>query len=155
VLGLHVLAAPALAQDSRWRAEHDAGWSAYRAGRFAEAERRLRASEKAARALAPGDPNLATVLDHLAWVLMAEGRVDDAGAPARSALALRRKALGDGHPDVVKSLNTLAALAELEGKPEEAKALYLRELAQAEKLDGKDHTGLAKVLDNLATVHHL
>ena len=35
----------ALAQESKWQAEHDAGWQAYKQGHFSEAERRLRAAE--------------------------------------------------------------------------------------------------------------
>jgi hypothetical protein len=122
ILGLTILVAPSVAQDSLWKAEHDAGWSAYKPGRLAEAERRLRSSERAGRALSQNDPDLATVLDHLARVLIVEGKVADAQPLAKSALILREKALGEGHPDIVKNLNTLAAITEMDGELEEAKA---------------------------------
>ena len=39
----------AWAQESKWQAEHDAGWQAYKQGHFSEAERRLRAAEGVAQ----------------------------------------------------------------------------------------------------------
>ena len=39
----------AMAHGADWKAEHDAGWDAYKEGRLDEAERRLRAAEKEAR----------------------------------------------------------------------------------------------------------
>jgi len=59
----------AMAGEAEWKAEHDAGWNAYNEGCLDEAETRLRAAEKEARALGENDPRLATTLDHLAWVL--------------------------------------------------------------------------------------
>ena len=144
-----------LAQESKWRAEHDAGWQAYKDGHFTEAERRLRAAEGAAQAFGVEDPRLATTLDHLAWVLCAQEKAAAAEPLAKQALAIREKTLGGEHPDVVKSLNTLACLYDMEGKATEAKALHQRQLALAEKLQGKEHADVAAILDNLATVNHV
>src|SRR6516165_9955735 len=110
VVGLFCAVVIAQAQESRWQADHDAGWAAYKEARFADAEKMLRAAEKAARAFGENDPRLATTLDHLAWVLSADGRSAEAEKLAKSALAIRQKALGAEHPDVVKSLNTLACV---------------------------------------------
>ncbi|MGE5754956.1 MAG: tetratricopeptide repeat protein, partial [Planctomycetaceae bacterium] len=123
----------ALAQGSKWQADHDAGWQAYQEGRLDEAETRLRAAEKEAEGFGANDPRLATTLDHLSWVLCTEGKSAEAEPLAKRALALREQALGGEHPDVVKSLNTLACLYDMEGKPAEAKPLYERCLALAEK----------------------
>src|SRR6516162_6661423 len=90
----------AYAQEPRWQADHDAGWAVYKEGRFGDAEKMLRAAEKAARAFGENDPRLATTLDHLAWVLSAEGRSTEAEPLAKSALAIRQKALGAEHADV-------------------------------------------------------
>ena len=38
------------ARGQDWKTDHDAGWEAYQAGRLDEAERRLKAAEKEARA---------------------------------------------------------------------------------------------------------
>ena len=143
------------AQESKWRAEHDAGWQAYKDGQFTEAERRLRAAEGIAQAFGANDPRLATTLDHLAWVLCAQEKAAAAEPLAKQALAIREKTLGGEHPDVVKSLNTLACLYDMEGKAAEAKALHERQLALAEKLQGKEHANVAAILDNLATVNHV
>ena len=74
VLGVLVLPGISFGQATRWQADHDAGWNAYKQGRFDEAETRLRAAEKEAQAFGQNDPRLATTLDHLAWVLCAEGK---------------------------------------------------------------------------------
>ena len=45
LVGIVCLSGAAWAQESKWQAEHDAGWQAYKQGHFSEAERRLRAAE--------------------------------------------------------------------------------------------------------------
>jgi tetratricopeptide (TPR) repeat protein len=145
----------ALAQVSQWQANHDGGWQAYREGRLAEAERLLRAAETEARSFRANDPRLGTTLDHLSWVLCAEGKASEAEPLAKQALAVREKVLGPEHPDLVKSLNTLACLYGAEGKPAEAEPLYERCLALAEKTRGPGDLSVASVLDNLATVEHI
>ena len=56
VVGLALTPGVALAQGAGWQADHDAGWAAYKEGRFPEAEKRLRAAEKEARAFGANDP---------------------------------------------------------------------------------------------------
>src|SRR5262245_40837554 len=108
------LLAPATRADD-WKAEHDAGWDAYKEGKLEEAERHLVAAEKQARALGENDPRLATTLDHLAWVFCSEGLPHKGEPLAKSALALRASVFGPAHPDVVQSLNTLACIYDAEG----------------------------------------
>ena len=155
VVGLAALPGLASGQAPRWQAEHDAGWNAYKEGRLDEAETRLRAAEKEARAFGENDPRLATTLDHLAWVLCAEGKANEGEPLAKRGLAIREKALGAEHPDVAKSLNTLACLADMQGKAAEAGPLYERCLAVSEKTQGPGSPNVAAVLDNLATVQHV
>src|SRR5262249_9452182 len=107
VLGLYP-AGTAYAQEAAWKKQDDAGWAAGKEGRVTERETLRRAAEKTARAFGANDPRLALTLDHLAWDLAAEERIDEARDLARSALAIREKSLGAEHPDVIKSLNTLA-----------------------------------------------
>src|SRR4051794_8379515 len=157
IAGLAVLPglATGQAQAPKWQAEHDAGWNAYKQGQLDVAETRLRAAEKEARAFGENDPRLATTLDHLAWVLCAEGKANEGEPLAKRGLSIREKALGAEHPDVAKSLNTLACLYDMQGKAAEARPFYERCLAVAEKTQGPGSPGVAAALDNLATVEHV
>ena len=154
LVGCCAIFAPATKGDD-WKAEHDAGWNAYKAGQLDEAERHLLEAEKQARVLGDNDPKLATTLDHLAWVLCSEGKSDKAEPLAKSALAIREKALGADHPDVVSSLNTLACIYDAEGRTADARPIYARCLAAAEKAYGPEHGKVAEALDNLAAADHL
>jgi tetratricopeptide (TPR) repeat protein len=144
----------AMAQDVDWKAEHDAGWEDYKAGKLDDAERHLRAAVEAARTLGEGDPRLAQALDHLAWVLASGGRVGEAIPLARSAVAIR-EAKPEEAAALADCLNTLACLQDLRGDTEAARAIHERCLAVAEKALGPDGPGLAPILDNLATDEHL
>src|SRR5512135_580391 len=117
-----------LEHDAAWREDHDAGWKAYREARLDEAERRLRSAERKARTFGKDDPRLATTLDHLAWVLCAEGKLGEAESLAKRALEMREARLGPDHPEVAQSLNTLACLSDHAGKPEQARPLFERSL---------------------------
>src|SRR5512135_2793420 len=143
IAGVACACGAADAQEAKWRSEHDAGWQAYKDGRFAEAERLLRAAEGTAMAFGAEDPRLATTLDHLAWVLCTQGKPADGEPLAKRALAIREKVLGVDHPDVAKSVNTLACLYDMEGKAAEARAHHERHLVLTEKVQGKDHPRVA------------
>src|SRR3954464_6840117 len=108
------------ARGADWQTNHDTGWKAYQEGRFAEAEKLLRAAEKEARSYDARDPRLATTLDHLAWGFCAEGKADEAEPLATWPLTWREKVLGPEHPEVMQSLNTLACLHDAEGRTSEA-----------------------------------
>ena len=90
-------------------------------------------------------------LDHLAWVLAAEGKYIEAKGRARAALQLRRKAKSD----VADGLFTLAGILDAEGSAAQAAPLYKQCLKLTERQDGPDHPNVAAVLDNLAAVDHL
>jgi hypothetical protein len=94
VVSVTLARVPASAHAGDWQTNHDAGWKAYQEGRFEEAEKFLTAAEKEARSFGDKDPRLAMVLDHMAWVLCAEGRPQDAEPLARWALTWREKVLG-------------------------------------------------------------
>ena len=89
--GWACLPSSGFAQAQPWQAADEAGWKAYQQGRLDEADKQLRAAEQAARAFGPEDPRLATTLDHLSWVLCAEGKAAEAEPLAKSALAVREK----------------------------------------------------------------
>jgi tetratricopeptide (TPR) repeat protein len=140
----------ALAQGSKWQADHDAGWKAYQEGRLDEAETRLRAAEKEAEGFGANDPRLATTLDHLSWVLCTEGKSAEAEPLAKRALAIREQALGAEHPDVATSLETLGWLYAKQGQLGEAEPLLKRALAIYEKTLGPDHPHVARCCAKLA-----
>jgi tetratricopeptide (TPR) repeat protein len=144
LLGILVLAAPP-ARAEEPGAQHDAAWKAYKEGRLDEAEAGLRALVNDG-----GGENRALYLDHLAWVLAAEGKFAEAKGRARASLQLRRKAKSD----VADGLNTLAGVLDAEGSTAQAAPLYKQCLRLTERRDGPDSPGVAAVLDNLAAVDH-
>ena len=117
LIGCSAVFAPATKGDD-WKAEHDAGWNAYKAGQLDEAERHLTEAEKQARVLGDNDPKLATTLDHLAWVLCSEGKSDKAEPLAKSALAIREKALAPIIPTSFRaSIRSPASTTRKDGLP--------------------------------------
>ncbi|MDX2038429.1 MAG: tetratricopeptide repeat protein [Isosphaeraceae bacterium] len=138
-----------------WKAEHDAGWKAYREGRLEEAEKELRAAEKDAKAFGAEDPRFALTLDHLAWVLLAEGKSAEALTLAKAALVVREKKPGTKDEDLAASLNTVASILDHEGKTAEARPYYAKCLEVAIAGTGPENAGVAAALDNLAVADHL
>src|SRR5512135_2851202 len=110
LMGLTCTTVRAANSDAAWREDHDAGWKAFRAARLDEAERRLRSAERKARAFGVNDPRLATTLDHLAWVLVAKGKIDEAESLAKRALEMWEARQASDPLAVAQSLNTLACL---------------------------------------------
>ena len=97
------------------------GITAYRAGRYADAEplyRRALAIFESA--LGPDHPDTASSLNNLAVLLEGQGRYADAEPLFRRALAIRETALGPDHPDTASSLGNLAGLLHDQGRTEEA-----------------------------------
>ena len=89
---------------------------------------------------------MATTLDHLAWVLSAEGRLEDAEELAKAALAIREKAKGAEGDELAAACNTLACIYDAEGRLEEARAAFARSAELAEKAHGADHAARGRGL---------
>ncbi len=128
LVAMACFSAAAVAQESKWQAEHDAGWQAYKQGHFSEAERRLRAAEGVAQALGPTTCDSPRRSTTSLGFCVPRTKPPDAESLAKRALAIREKALGTEHSAVAKSLNTLACLYDMEGKTEEARLLHERQL---------------------------
>ncbi|HEU5117684.1 MAG TPA: tetratricopeptide repeat protein, partial [Isosphaeraceae bacterium] len=114
VLALAAIAALApsvlmAADDDSWRAPHDEGWMAFQDGRLSQAEESLRKAVEAASGLDASNPARSLTLDHLAWVLGAEGKYAEGEAKAQEALRLAENAPGENQESLARSLNTLAA----------------------------------------------
>jgi serine/threonine-protein kinase len=126
-------------------------------GQVAEAAPLLERAVAVRRATAPGSPELADSLEHLAWLELHRSGYDAAEALLREAIALRRRlAGGRDSPQVAAALNRLgnvlferhqasdeAHTREIEGLHQEALAIYRRR-------EGPDGPGVAASLERLA-----
>src|SRR5689334_11673783 len=102
--------------EARWTRLNTAGQAAFEqrafgTGKGADAEKSWTDALEVARRLYPpaeypdGHLNLATSLDNLCRILWPKGRVADAEAHCREALAMRRRLRQGDHADVVLSLD--------------------------------------------------
>jgi tetratricopeptide (TPR) repeat protein/predicted Ser/Thr protein kinase len=87
------------------------GLVARQRGDDAVARRRFGDALRLAREVLPADhPGVASTLENLAHLDAAQGRVREAVAGLRQALAIRHRTLGDEHPDTRRTAAALAAL---------------------------------------------
>ncbi len=142
------------ATDTGWQARFDAGWKAYQHGRYDEAADLLGSAEREAQRFPEADPRRGRVIDRLAWIDFAQGRLDAAEVRARRALAWRQEHLGAAHHDVAQSLHTLGCVLDAQGRLDEAEPLYTRALSIEEKVRGAQHPNVAALLECLANLHH-
>ena len=73
--------------------------------------------------LGPKHPGTLTCMINLAVLLQAQGRLGEAEALAREALAGMRSALGDAHPHTQVAYKILLRLLTAQGKHREAREL--------------------------------
>ena len=98
----------------------------------------------------PGDADtLSQTLDTLAQVYYAEGRLNEAEAPLREALALRKTHLGTRHALTALSMNNLGALLYQSGRYTEAAAQWQEAVPVYRDVFGPEHPDLATLLNNL------
>ncbi len=121
-------------------------------GHYVEAEApALRSVEIRERRL--GDqPELAFSLNTLGNVLWHQGRLDEAEAIHRRALALRESILPPGHTDIGQSVHNLGALRYFAGDLAEAESLWRRSAEIEEANHGPNDWNLATSLHTLAIV---
>jgi tetratricopeptide (TPR) repeat protein len=91
----------------------------------------------------------ATGLSYLALLLVAQGDLAGARPLSERALAMYEKVLGPEHPNTATSLNNLANLLRDQGDLTGARPLYERALAIREKVLGPEHPDTARSLNNL------
>lgn len=109
-LGLALWSSATFGQGVPWDTYMEAGEQAYRQGRYAEAEKALRAALNEAERFGPQDPRLAASFNNLAALYRAQGKYAEAEPLYKRALAIREKVLGPEHPAVATSLENYAAL---------------------------------------------
>ncbi len=143
----------ASAQVRLWDSYIAAGKAAYSRGDYAEAEKQNQAALNVSEGFGSQDPRLATSLNNLAVIYVAQGRYAVAESLHKRSLAIREKALGPEHPDAAQSLNNLAELYRTQGRYADAEPLYERSLAILEKTLGPEHPDVAASLNNLAALY--
>ena len=95
-------------------------------------------------------PNVSRDLNNLALLYDNLGRLDEAEALYRRALAIAEKSLGPDHPDIANRLINLGSLLRDMNRRSEAEPLLRRALKIDEKSFGPVHPNVARDLDSLA-----
>jgi len=134
-----------------WESLHQEALKLRKAGKYPQAV----IAEKKALAIAEhsvGSKHLdvASSLDNLASLYLAEGKYSQAEQLYKRSLAIREKILGPDHPDVGTSLNNLGGIYSKQGQHSKAESLFISSLAIFEKSLGPNHYAVAVSLSNLA-----
>ncbi len=98
--------------------------------------------------------DIAIAANNLGATLRAVGRLDEAEALHREALALRRTRLGDDDPVVAESLNNLASVLLDRGDQAGAEAALAESAEVRRRVLGEDHPLSVQSLNNLAVTLH-
>lgn len=98
--------------------------------------------------------DVASSMDHLAFLHEKTGDYEEAERFNRRALSMRRTLHGDEHPAVAESLNRLAGLLMHKGTYEEAEPLYRQSLTLRQRLLGDEHPEVAVTMNDLALLLH-
>jgi CHAT domain-containing protein len=98
--------------------------------------------------------NVATSLNNLAGLYLAQGKYAEAEPLHRRALAIREKVPGPEHPDGATALSYLARVYQDQGKYAEAEPLYRRALRILEKALGPEHPDMGTALQNLGLLKY-
>ncbi len=125
-----------------------------KAGNYAKAETRYRqALRLLQRSHGRQHSDVATLMNNLATLAIAQKQYDEAETLYKNALAIKEYTLGPQHPDVATALNNLANLHFIQKRYQDAKPLYQRALTLREQALGSEHPDVARTLHELAHVH--
>jgi tetratricopeptide (TPR) repeat protein len=105
------------------------------------------------RLLGNASSRLATSLNDLALLNLAQGDYARAKPLFRQALEIRKKVLGENHPDYAASLNELAMLCHARGDYVGAEALFRQAMEIWKKALGENHPDFGRSLNNLAILY--
>lgn len=122
-------------------------------GRFDEAVPLAAAAVEEARGMALGPAVLGARLENLGGALHGAGRLAEAEAVYREAIAALQQALPERTVALAVALNNFALVARDAGRSEEALALFERAVQVREQAFGPDHAELAGPLTNAARLH--
>lgn len=120
--------------------------------KYPEAETTVREALAIHRKAPGGREAEAYDLNNLASVLRRSGRLAEAEAAYRDALAAARAVFGPAHPQLTRTINNLAVVLKDEGDLAAAEPLMREALAMSRKLYGEEHPDIALQLSNLASL---
>ena len=143
---------PASAQENLWETYIKAGMEADQRGNYAEAEMQFLVALEEAENFGPEDPRLASSLNELVKLYLAQGKDATAELLLKRLLVIKEKTLGPEHFYVATSLNELAELYRAQYKYAEAEPLYKRALEIIVINLGPEHLMVATILDNYAVL---
>jgi tetratricopeptide (TPR) repeat protein len=90
------------------------------------------------------------LIDRVATMLQAQGKLVEAEALFREALDACRETLGDRHPSTLVSIGNMALLLKAQGKLVEAEALYREDLDASRETLGDRHPSTLVSINNMA-----
>ena len=126
-------------------------------GRFDDGERMLKQGigllDRSFGSNAEAAPNYDKMLNDLGNLYLDAGRLSEAEAAMRRALAVTRARSGEAHPNVAATMGNLATVLEHEARYTEAEKLYQQTLQAYERIYGPNHPTTAIGLNNLANVY--
>ncbi len=136
-----------------------AGFKAYQANEYGDAQKALEQSLAVARRLYPnadfpdGHANLSNSLNNLGFLHQAQGKYATAEALLKEALDTKKRLFKGDHTSVAIGLNNLAALYQDQGNLANAEPLYEESLAMCKRLFKDDHVDVARSLGNLGALY--
>src|SRR5438552_1074770 len=142
-----------LEEETRWKAQTEAGHQAYQQGRFLEAEQFLAAAVREAERFGPQDPRLGASLYSLALLYQAQGKYAEAEPLYQRALAIVEKAVGPEAPVTAMVVDGLAGVHFDQGAYDRAEPLFRRALTIAESTMGPEAPDVATDLKKLAPLY--
>jgi tetratricopeptide (TPR) repeat protein len=92
-------------------------------------------------------------INNLATLYINQGRLVEAEAMFKRALAGREKTIGPTHADTLMTVGNLSVLYRDQGRLVEAEAMFKRTLVGVEKVFGPDHTLTRRTVNNLANLY--
>ena len=134
----------------------------YRAGRWLHEHAQYKEAEKFyLRALNQEEkqdgqihPDLARILDSLAWLYLDQGAYQKAAPLYQRALMIKQELFGSEHPEVAITLHALGRLSHAKRAYAQAETFYQQALAIKERTLGSDHVETATTLHALAWLYH-
>jgi tetratricopeptide (TPR) repeat protein len=123
----------------------------YESGKYKEAEQAAGEALRLRReAFGPSNRDVASSLDDLGAVIMAQGDANRAEPLMREALALKKSILPADDPKIAVALNNLAFLTWRKGNAKEAETMFREALAIDRRTCGDDNPEVALRLVNIA-----
>src|SRR3989442_7010005 len=119
-----VLLLQACSESTSWEKYQDAGEKAYEQHRYADSEKMLLTALKEAQTRQLDNAHLARTTKSLGDLYYDQGKLVEAEAFYRQALATREKTWGTGHPDLVGILTNLPTIYDKKGKHSQTEPLY-------------------------------